>query len=49
MATDPVCKMVIDESKAAATAAYQGITYYFCALGCKKAFEQNPEKYLAKA
>ncbi|OFW01774.1 MAG: YHS domain-containing protein [Acidobacteria bacterium RIFCSPLOWO2_02_FULL_60_20] len=47
MATDPVCKMVIDESKAAATATYQGKTYYFCALGCKKAFEQNPEKYLA--
>ncbi|MBI4479689.1 MAG: YHS domain-containing protein [Acidobacteria bacterium] len=46
MATDPVCKMVIDESKAAATATYRGQTYYFCALGCKKAFEQNPEKYL---
>ena len=46
MATDPVCKMVIDESKAAATATYQGKTYYFCALGCKKAFEQNPGKYL---
>jgi len=20
--------------------------YYFCAPGCKKAFEENPEKYL---
>jgi YHS domain-containing protein len=49
MATDPVCKMVIDESKAAATAVYQGKTYYFCAMGCKKAFEQNPEKYLGQA
>ena len=46
MATDPVCKMVIDEKKAAATATYQGKTYYFCAVSCKKAFEQNPEKYL---
>jgi tellurite resistance protein TerC len=47
MATDPVCKMVIEESKAAGTATYQGKTYYFCAPGCKKAFEQNPQKYLA--
>ena len=23
-----------------------GKTYYFCAPGCKKAFLQNPEKYL---
>jgi len=22
--------------------------YYFCAVGCKKAFDQNPEKYLAE-
>ncbi|MDP2952677.1 MAG: YHS domain-containing protein, partial [Chloroflexota bacterium] len=21
-------------------------TYYFCAPGCKRAFEQNPAKYL---
>jgi YHS domain-containing protein len=47
MATDPACKMVIEESKAAGTATYQGKTYYFCAPGCKKAFEQNPQKYLA--
>jgi len=47
MATDPVCKMEVEESKAAATADYRGKTYYFCAAGCKKSFEQNPEKYLA--
>ena len=47
MAIDPVCKMRVDESKAAATAVYQGKTYYFCAAGCKKSFEQNPQKYLA--
>ena len=46
MATDPVCKMEVEESKAAATAVYEGRTYYFCAVGCKKSFEQNPEKYL---
>jgi YHS domain-containing protein len=47
MAIDPVCKMQVEESKAAATANYQGKTYYFCAASCKKSFEQNPEKYLS--
>ncbi len=26
---------------------HQGTTYYFCAPGCKRNFEQEPEKYLA--
>jgi YHS domain-containing protein len=46
MAIDPVCKMEVDEEKAAATTEYQGQTYYFCAPGCKVAFEKDPEKYL---
>jgi Cu+-exporting ATPase len=46
-AIDPVCKMEVEESTAAATSEYKGKTYYFCALGCKKAFDQDPEKYLA--
>ena len=48
MALDPVCKMQVDEKKAAATSAYKGTTYYFCASGCKKAFDSAPEKYLGK-
>ncbi len=47
MAIDPVCKMEVEESTAAATSEYNGKKYYFCAVGCKKAFDQNPEKYLA--
>lgn len=47
MAIDPVCKMEVDEKKAAATSDYKGKKYYFCAKSCKKAFDQNPEKYLA--
>ncbi len=46
MAKDPVCGMDVDEKTAAATAVYQGTTYYFCAPGCKKAFEKEPEKYV---
>jgi YHS domain-containing protein len=49
MAKDPVCKMDVEESKAAATAAYQGKTYYFCAVGCKQKFEKNPEQYVGKS
>lgn len=47
MAVDPVCKMEVKEKEAAATSEYKGKKYYFCALACKKAFDQNPEKYLA--
>jgi Cu+-exporting ATPase len=48
MAIDPVCKMEIKEDEAAATSEYKGKKYYFCALGCKKAFDKDPEKYLGK-
>jgi YHS domain-containing protein len=46
MAIDPVCKMTVDEKTAKFKTSYQGKTYYFCAPGCKKAFEANPQKYL---
>lgn len=48
MAIDPVCKMEVDENKAAATSEYEGKKYYFCSVGCKQAFDQNPEKYLRR-
>ena len=47
MAIDPVCKMNVDEEKAIATSEYRGKQYYFCAVGCKKAFDKNPEDYLS--
>jgi len=46
MAIDPVCHMDVDEHTAAAINTYQGMTYYFCASGCRDAFEQDPERYL---
>ena len=48
MAIDPVCKMTVDEKTAKLKSDYKGKTYYFCAPGCKKAFEGNPDKYLGK-
>jgi YHS domain-containing protein len=47
MAIDPVCKMDVDEKTAVATSDYKGKSYYFCAVGCKVAFDKDPEKYLA--
>jgi YHS domain-containing protein len=45
MATDPVCKMTIDEKSAAGKSDYNGKTYYFCSPGCKAKFDQNPQQY----
>lgn len=49
MAKDPVCGMEVDEKKAAATSEYRGVTYYFCATGCKRTFDQDLEKYAGKS
>jgi YHS domain-containing protein len=46
MAKDPVCGMMVEEEKAAATSEYKGVIYYFCAEGCKVAFDKDPEKYV---
>ena len=43
----PVCKMVVDKADpGGGTAEYQEITYYFCAPGCRKSFQQDPERHL---
>ena len=46
MARDPVCGMEVDPKKAPAKTEYKGKMYYFCAPGCKAAFEKDPERYL---
>ncbi|RMF29842.1 MAG: YHS domain-containing protein [Chloroflexi bacterium] len=43
---DVVCGMMVDPETAPAKTEYKGETYYFCAPGCKVAFEKDPEKYL---
>lgn len=45
---DLVCGMDIDPATAAGKSEYNGENYYFCSLGCKKAFDQDPKKYLGK-
>jgi Cu+-exporting ATPase len=46
MAIDPVCKMEVDEEQAAAQYEYKGKKYYFCAVGCKERFAEDPEKFI---
>lgn len=43
---DLVCGMMIDPEKAVATSEYKGKKYYFCARGCKVAFDKDPGKYV---
>ena len=48
MAKDLICDMDVDENTAQWRSKYMGKTYYFCAPGCKKTFDGNPEKYVGK-
>jgi Cu+-exporting ATPase len=46
--TDPVCGMQIDPSQAAGQSQYEGQTYYFCSLACKRQFDASPQQYVSK-
>lgn len=46
-AIDPVCQMEVEVATAKWIAEHQGETYYFCAPGCKTAFEKDPSTFLA--
>jgi Cu+-exporting ATPase len=43
---DPVCKMKVDSDTAEWHSTHGGKEYYFCARGCKTAFDKDPEKFL---
>jgi Cu+-exporting ATPase len=45
VAIDPICKMEVNPEDAAGKVEYKGKTYYFCAVGCMKRFQEDPEKY----
>jgi len=44
-ATDPVCGMSVDPSRALSH-EHRGTTYYFCNPRCQEKFANNPEQYL---
>jgi YHS domain-containing protein len=43
---DLVCQMTVDTETARWSTVYKGQSYHFCAPGCKKSFEREPEYYL---
>ncbi len=48
MEKDPVCNMDVEPNTAAGKSEYKGKTYYFCSLGCKRAFDKEPWKYVGQ-
>ncbi len=43
--TDPVCGMMIDSAKAAASEAWQGRNFFFCSAQCHRTFLSDPARY----
>ncbi len=46
-AIDPVCSMTVLVDDAKYHTTYDGVDYWFCASGCRRAFEAEPERFLA--
>src|SRR5512132_4205876 len=47
-ATDPVCGMKVDRTKAL-RAEHAGRTYFFCSEDCRSEFQAHPESYARKS
>ncbi len=47
-ATDPVCGMTVVADDSGHPLQYDGVTYYFCRAGCRRAFEADPAAYVEK-
>ena len=44
--TDPVCGMQVDPATAAGMSEYQGTSFSFCSMGCKRQFDRDPQRYV---
>ncbi len=47
-ATDPVCGMTVVADASSYPLEHDGVTYYFCRVGCRRAFEADPAAYVKK-
>ena len=47
-ATDPVCGMTVVADDSSYPLQHDGVTYYFCRAGCRRAFEADPAAYVKK-
>jgi phosphatidylglycerol---prolipoprotein diacylglyceryl transferase len=48
MERDVICGMQVDPAKAAGKSEYNGRTFYFCSMACKRKFDAEPAKYASK-
>ncbi len=49
-AIDPICQMDVDtDNPPGGQSEHNDKIYYFCAPGCKVAFDKEPEKYMSEA
>jgi YHS domain-containing protein len=48
-AIDPICGMTVAVVEGAISAAHEGVAFYFCAPGCRKAFLADPKSALERA
>ena len=46
---DLVCDMSVDVAGAKYISEQGGAVYYFCAPGCKAAFDREPQRYISEA
>lgn len=46
LVTDPVCKMELPASEAAAMLKFNRQRYYFCHVACQRLFEADPLAYV---
>jgi xanthine dehydrogenase accessory factor len=46
--TDPVCGMAVAAEASGRPLEHDGVTYYFCGSGCRRAFEDNPAAYVKR-
>jgi len=49
MGIDPVCGMTVEPKTSNWVSQYRGNSYHFCSEGCMKAFNADPEHYLARS
>lgn len=45
---DPVCSVKVSRKQVAGESTFRDVTYYFCSLDHKEAFDRDPVQYLLK-
>jgi xanthine dehydrogenase accessory factor len=46
---DPVCGMTVSADPSSYLVEHEGVTYYFCCVGCRRSFQENPAAYLKES